>query len=216
VIWAIRLQTKELELQRLEVEETREELRRSADAQFQSQQMHFLSALLTARNNVAQGYAAVAAHETGSLQPSRLAHRQHLAELEWLLQLVDRHESNPFALPKLPVLVAHQVEQLVRRAQPAAETALKHRATNHVRGIMLDLNQSLRELRRLLAQEPAPCPLCGLLDDSIAEIETVSTANDFAEIADTCRCVFERLQAGRNTPEAFCPPEPEPTPTVTA
>jgi hypothetical protein len=33
VIWAIRLQTKELELQRHEVEETRDELRRSADAQ---------------------------------------------------------------------------------------------------------------------------------------------------------------------------------------
>jgi hypothetical protein len=172
--------------------------------------------LLTARNNVAQGYAAAAAHETGSLQPSRLAHRQHLAELEWLLQIVDRHESNPFALPKLPVLVAHQVSQLLRRAQPAVEAALKHRATNHVRGIMLDLNQSLRELRRLLAQETEPCPLCGLLDEAIAGIETVSAANDFAEIAHTCRCVFERQQAARNTPDAFCPPEPEATPAVTA
>src|SRR5688500_12414399 len=44
VIWAIRLQTKELELQREEIEETRGELSRAADAQHQSQQMHFLSA----------------------------------------------------------------------------------------------------------------------------------------------------------------------------
>src|SRR5687767_10761253 len=65
VIWAIRLQTKELELQRLEIEGTRDELRRSADAQQQSQQMHFLTALLLARNNVTQGYAAAASHESG-------------------------------------------------------------------------------------------------------------------------------------------------------
>src|SRR5687768_12086260 len=109
VIWAIRLQTKELELQRQEIEETRDELRRSADAQHQSQQMHFLSALLAARNNVAQGYAAAAERETGPLRPSQVGHRQHLAELEWLLHLVDRHESNPFAVPPPATIVAHQI-----------------------------------------------------------------------------------------------------------
>lgn len=206
VIWAIRLQTKELELQRLEVEETREELRRSADAQFQSQQMHFLSALLTARNNVAQGYASAAAYESGPLQPSRLAHRQHLVELEWLLQVVDRHESNPFAIPKLPTLVAHQVGQLLRRAHPALQAALQHRAANHLRGIMLDLNQSLREMRRLLAQETEPCELCGLLDDSIRQAETVSTANDFDETAEISVRVYGGLRAGLEPAIGDCLP----------
>src|SRR5687768_1196700 len=166
VIWAIRLQTKELELQRLEIEETRDELRRSADAQDQSQQMHFLAALLSARNNVAQGYSAAAERETGSLRPSQVAHRQHLAELEWLLYRVDRHECNPFALPPPATLVAHQVALLLSRAQPTLHSALANRAANHARTLLLELNQSLRELRRLLASNASQtCELCRLLDE---------------------------------------------------
>lgn len=99
VIWAIRLQTKELELQRLEIEETRDELRRSADAQQQSQQMHFLAALLAARNNVAQGYAAAAQHETGSLRVSQLAHRQHLAASARSAPAADAADPGGSALP---------------------------------------------------------------------------------------------------------------------
>lgn len=194
VIWAIRLQTKELELQRLEVEETRDELRRSADAQDQSRQMHFLSALLSARNHVAQGYAAAAGRETGPLKPSQMAHRRHLAELEWLLQLVDRHESNPFKLPAPATLAAHQIALLLTRAHPILRSAISHRASNHVRGLLLDMNQSLRELRWLLAGSSAsPCELSLTLDHCITSAESVHSAEEFEEIARVCYEVFDSL-----------------------
>jgi hypothetical protein len=194
VIWAIRLQTKELELQRLEIEETRDELRRSADAQHQSQQMHFLSALLAARNNVAQGYAAVAERESGTLRPSQMAHQQHLAELEWLLHQVDRHESNPFALPPPAVMVAHQIELLLGRAHPILRSAIANRAPNHARSLLLDLNNSLRGLRRLLPIDQAqPCDLCRLLDQCIAQAEGVATTGDFDEIVEAYNQVFSCL-----------------------
>ena len=193
VIWAIRLQTKELELQRLEIEETRDELRRSADAQDQSQQMHFLAALLAARNNVAQGYAAAAAQESGPLKPNQAAHRQHLAELEWLLHLVDRHPANPFALPPPEQLVAHQVSLLLARTRPLLDAALANRAANHARGIVLDLNQSLRELCRLLTANGEPDHFCRLLKQCIADAETVATANDFDEVAQCCHRVVDVL-----------------------
>jgi hypothetical protein len=181
-------------LQRLEIEETRDELRRSADAQHQSQQMHFLSALLSARNNVAQGYAAAAEREEGPLRPNQLAHRQHLAELEWLLHVVDRDESNPFTLPARPVLVAHQVALLLRRTHPLLHSALAHRAANHARGILLDLNQSLRELRRLLADDPANCcDLYSVLESTSAQAEAVNTASGFDEIAAACEQVYQQL-----------------------
>lgn len=192
VIWAIRLQTKELELQRLEVEETREELRRSADAQSLSQQMHFLSALLAARNNVAQGYAVAADRESGPLRPNQVAHRQHLAELEWLLHQVDRHQGNSFPLPPPHLLVAHQVAMLFARAHAPLQSALDNRATNHARNLLLDLNQELRELRRLLSCE-SPSDLSRLLDQSVAQAESATTACDFDEIAHLCREVFNQL-----------------------
>ena len=194
VIWAIRLQTKELELQRLEIEETRDELRRSADAQHLSQQMHFLSALLAARNNVAQGYAAAAEREAGPLRPSHISHRQQLAELEWLLNLVDRHECNPFPIPPLSKLVAHQASLLLRRSHAVLQSALKNRATNHARGILLDLNQSLRDLARLLADdESRRGELFRVLSAVIDRAESVSTAGDFDEIAQACEHVYQDL-----------------------
>ena len=194
VIWAIRLQTKELELQRLELEETRDELRRSADAQTLSQQMHFLAALLAARNNVTQGYAAAAAGESGPLKASQSAHRQHLAELEWLLYQVDQHQSNPFALPPPATIAAFQLSLLLRRARPLLESALTHRATNHVRSLLIDLNQSLRELRRLVAGDPAS-EFSRWLDECIAKGETAAFANDFEEIAQICLDVLHRLES---------------------
>lgn len=194
VIWAIRLQTRELELQRMEVEETRDELRRSADAQHQSQQMHFVAALLVARNSVTQGYAAAAERESGALRPSHLAHRRHLAELEWLLQRVDRHESNPFALPSKDILVAHQLSLLLARSFPILRSALSNRAANHVRSLVLDLNQSLRELRNLLASdESEPSEFARLLDRCISQAETVSSADAFDEMAKCCEQVFNEL-----------------------
>ena len=200
VIWAIRLQTKELELQRLEVEETRDELRRSADAQQQSQEMHFLAALLAARNNVAQGYAAAAERETGPLRASHLAHRQHLAELEWLLQLVDRHPGNPFALPAPAVLAAHQVAALLRRSHPILQSALRHRATNHARNVLLDMNNALREFRSLLADDDAQQnEFASILGTAIQQAETVSTAADFDEVQQTCHSVFDELSAKVST-----------------
>jgi hypothetical protein len=192
VIWAIRLQTKELELQRLEVEETRDELRRSADAQTLSQEMHFLSALLAARNNVAQGYAAAAAQETGTLRPNQAAHRQHLIELEWLLQQVDRHPANPFSLPPVRVLVVHQIGRLLERAHLPLQTALTHRATNHVRSLLLELNQTVRELRRQLPCEGAN-DLSQLLDRQLILAESVTTIDDFVEISKICCEVFDQL-----------------------
>jgi hypothetical protein len=196
VIWAIRLQTKELEMQRLEVEETREELRRAADAQHQSQQMQFLTALLMARNSVAQGYATAAQHESGPLRSSQIAHRQHLAELEWLLQMVDRHAGNPFALPPAPTLVAQQAALLLKRSYPVLQAALTNRASNHIRGIMVDLNQSLRELRRMLTDDEArQCELFSVLDKSIADSEGVTTASDYDEIAAICSRVFNNLSS---------------------
>jgi len=196
VIWAIRLQTKELELQRLEIEETRDELRRSADAQHQSQQMHFLSALLAARNNVAQGYAAAAERETGVLRPSQVAHRQHLAELEWLLQQVDRQDGNPFSLPPRTTLVAHQVALLLLRSHPLFHSALANRASNHARSLILEMNQTLRELRRLLGSDLIkPSDFVLLLDQSIAQAESVTTASEFDEIAQVCRQVFNDLSS---------------------
>lgn len=196
VIWAIRLQTKELELQRHEVEETRDELRRSADAQHQMQQMHFLSALLVARNNVAQGYAAAAARESGPLQSSQIAHRQLLAELEWLLERVDRHESNPFSLPTPSIIIAHQVALLVKRAYPVLQSALNHRATNHARSILLDMNQSLRELRRLLvADQVEACELSVMLDRCIPRAETVSNCCEFDEVAEICHSAFNDVSS---------------------
>jgi hypothetical protein len=192
VIWAIRLQTKELELQRLEIEETRDELRRSADAQTLSQQMHFLSALLAARNNVAQGYAVAADRETGSLRPNQAAHRQHLAELEWLLRQVDCHSGNPFALPERNVLVAHQVGMLLTRAHRPLQLALANRAANHTRSLLLDFIEPLRELRRLLSCEPAS-DLSRLLDGSVAQAETAITMSEFGDIAPLCREVFNQL-----------------------
>jgi hypothetical protein len=202
VIWAIRLQTKELELQRLEIEETRDELRRSADAQTLSQQMHFLSALLAARNNVAQGYAAAAAGETGPLKASQAAHRQHLAELEWLLHEVDRHQGNPFALPPAATVAAFQLSLVVRRARPLLDSALANRATNHVRSLLLDLNQSLRDLRRLVAGQGAS-EFSSRLDECIAAAEAAATANDFEEVAQICREVLRRL-------DAMAPSDPAP------
>jgi hypothetical protein len=192
VIWAIRLQTKELELQRLEIEETRDELRRAADAQHQSQQMHFLSALLSARNNVTEGYAAAAARESGSLRPSQLAHRRHLAELEWLLSHVDRHASNPFGLPPASVIVTDQVRLLLERSRPLLASALANRAANHVRSLLLDLNQSLRELRWVLGDEPNS-ELARVLDHCIAKAEAVSSASEFDEIAAICENVTGEL-----------------------
>ena len=192
VIWAIRLQTKELELQRLEVEETRDELRRSADAQTLSQHMHFLSALLAARNNVAQGYAVAAERESGPLGLCRAAHRQHLAELEWLLHQVDRHNGNPFTLPPMRRLAAHQVALLLSRAHAPLQSALANRAANHARSLLLDLNQALREVRRLLACEP-PSDLSRQLDQSLATAEAATIANDADEIAQLCRDVYNNL-----------------------
>ncbi len=196
VIWAIRLQTKELELQRLEIEETRDELRRSADAQDQSQQMHFLAALLAARNNVAQGYAAAAAQETGALKPNQAAHRQHLAELEWLLQIVDRHPGNPFALPDPATLAAHQVAALLWRSCPVLQSALRNRATNHARNVLLDMNSALREFNSLLADDDARrTEIAQTLGKAIVEAETVATAADFEEIEQTSQRVFDGLSA---------------------
>lgn len=192
VIWAIRLQTKELELQRMEIEETRDELRRSADAQTLSQEMHFVSALLTARNGVTQGYAVAAERETGSLRPNATAHRQHLVELEWLLQRVDQHKGNPFELPPIGVLVAHQAQMLLARAHSPLQAALANRATNYVRTLLQDLNQVLRELRRLLSQEQ-PSEFARQLDRTIALAESATTANEFEEIAQICREAFNQL-----------------------
>ena len=193
VIWAIRLQTRELELQRLEIEETRDELRRSADAQHQSQQMHFLSALLLARNNVTQGYADAAARETGPLRSSHIAHRQHLAELEWLLDVVDQHQSNPFSLPPPAKLVAHQIALLLKRAHPVLQSALVNRASNHARSILLDINQSLRELGRMLLDESDSAELSQFLHRSISKAENVTSAPTFDEISETCQQVFNEL-----------------------
>lgn len=194
VIWAIRLQTKELELQRLEIEETRDELRRSADAQHQSQQMHFLAALLAARNNVAQGYASAAARETGPLRSSHVAHQQHLAELEWLLHRIDRHDANPFALPSKESLVAYQLSLLLGRSQPVLQAALANRALNHVRNLLLDLNQSLRDLQRLLAEQPeSKGGLTAALAETIAHVESVNAAADFDEIAQICQHSLDTL-----------------------
>jgi hypothetical protein len=192
VIWAIRLQTKELELQRLELEETRDELRRSADAQTLSQQMHFLSALLAARNNVAQGYAVAAERETGPLRPNQAAHRQHLAELEWLLHEVDRHQGNPFALPSRGVLVAHQVGLLLCRTHLPLQAALGNRAANHARNLLVEFGETLRELRRLLACDDAS-ELSRTLDKCLAQAATAATASDFDEVARYCREAFNPL-----------------------
>lgn len=206
VIWAIRLQTKELELQRLEVEETRDELRRSADAQQQSQEMHFLAALLAARNNVAQGYAAAAERETGPLRASHLAHRQHLAELEWLLQVVDRHPGNPFTLPSPTVLAAHQVAALLRRSHPILQSALRNRATNHARSVLLDMNSALREFRSLLAEDIQQDEFAGVLARAIQQAETVSTAADFDEVQQTCQSVFDDLSVKTSAMLQICLP----------
>jgi hypothetical protein len=194
VIWAIRLQTKELELQRLEIEETRDELRRSADAQHQSQQMHFLSALLAAKNSVTQGYAAAAERESGPLRPNQMAHHNHLAELEWLLQQVDRSESNPFRLPPPAVLVAQQVELLLDRAHPLLRSAIANRAPNHARSLLLDVNQCLRGLRRLLPTNQAQdCELCRILDLCIAQAEGVATTGEFDDIVKAYDQIFNGL-----------------------
>jgi hypothetical protein len=192
VIWAIRLQTKELELQRLEVEETRDELRRSADAQTLSQAMHFLSALLAARNNVAQGYAAAAAQETGTLRPNQAAHRQHLIELEWLLQQVDCHPANPFALPSVRTLVLHQIGRLLERAHLPLQSALGNRATNHARSLLLEVNHALRELRRQLPYD-ASNELSQMLDRALNRAESVTMIDDFSEISQICHEVFDQL-----------------------
>jgi hypothetical protein len=194
VIWAIRLQTKELELQRLEIEETRDELRRSADAQTLSQQMHFLSALLDARNNVAQGYAVAAERETGPLRPNQAAHRQHLAELEWLLSEVDRHPGNPFTLPPRHVLVAHQVGLLLCRAHPLLQSALGNRAANHARNLLVDMSETLRELRRMLDCEAAN-DLSRVLDQCLVQAAVAVTASDYQEVAQLCREVFNPLSS---------------------
>lgn len=192
VVWAIRLQTKELELQRSEIEETRDELRRSADAQTLSLQMHLFAALLTARNNVAQGYAVAAERESGVLRPNQAAHHQHLVELEWLLREIDRHPSNSFAIPPLRNLVAHQLELLLRRSRLPLQIALANRATNHARSLLLELNQALRDLRRLLAGEPAS-DLSYELDESLRQAEAVSTAGTFDEVGPACQAYFDRL-----------------------
>ena len=154
--------------------------------------MHFLAALLAARNNVAQGYAAAAERETGPLRPSQAAHRQHLAELEWLLDRVDRHESNPFALPGTEVVVAHQLGLLLARTQPLLQAALANRAANHARSLLLDLNQVLRELRRMLTGEPAS-KFSRTLDQCVAQAESASTAGDCDEVAAICEQVFRSL-----------------------
>jgi hypothetical protein len=192
VIWAIRLQTKELELQRLELEETRDELRRSADAQTLSQQMHFLSALLAARNNVVQGYAVAADRESGPLRPNQTAHRQHLAEPEWLLAEVDRHQGNPFRLPPRHVLVAHQVGLLLCRAHLPLQAALGNRAANHARNLLVESSETLRELRRMLACEDASA-LSLALDKSLAQAATAVTESDYERIAKLCREFFNPL-----------------------
>lgn len=192
VIWAIRLQTKELELQRLELEETRDELRRSADAQTLSQQMHFVSALLAARNNVAQGYAVAADREQGPLRPSHAAHREHLARLEWLLHQVDCHKGNPFPPPSVVELVTHQLAILLTRTYPTIQSALANGATNHARSLLLDLNHALRDLRRLLACEPQSDLSC-VLDQAIERGEEATLASDFDEVAQLCRDVFNPL-----------------------
>ena len=190
VIWAIRLQTRELELQRLEIEETRDELRRSADAQHKSQEMHFFTALLMARNSVAGGYANCAENETGPLQLNRLAHRRHLAQLEWLLELIDRQEGNPFALPSDEVLIAQQIASLLSRAHPLLESALKNRATNYARALALDRNQSIRELRRLLTE---PGNLATNIDSALSAAEAVTTASEYDDVAEICRSAFNPL-----------------------
>lgn len=193
VIWAIRLQTHELELQRLEIEETRDELRRAADAQHQSQEMHFLAALLTARNSVAQGYAAAAARETGSLRVNEAAHRQQLMELEWLLQLVDKHASNPFAVAGRDEIIRQQVRLLLSRSQPILQTALSNRATNHVRALLLEMNQTLRELCRLTPTDEAHQPLKLALELAIQRAESASHACEFDEVGSACEQVFNGL-----------------------
>jgi|GEM_PF-5396804 len=193
VIWAIRLQTRELELQRLEIEETRDELRRSADAQQQSQQMHFFAALLTARNNVAHGYATCAQHDSGPLQVHRLAHRKHLAQLEWLLDVIDRHEGNPFVLPSDEIIVASQMALLITHAHPVLTSALNNHATNYARTILLDLCSSLRELRRLLLDETPDSKLGASVDASLTRGESVATAGEYSEVAELCVATFNPL-----------------------
>lgn len=193
VIWAIRLQTHELELQRLEIEETRDELRRAADAQHQSQVMHFLAALLTARNSVAQGYAAAAARENGSLRPNEAAHRQQLMELEWLLQKVDTHTSNPFAIAGRSELISQQVYLLLCRSQPVLQAALNNRAANHARSLLLEMNQTLRELARLTNGETEDLAVSQTLERAIKLAESASNACDFSEVAEICQQVFTDL-----------------------
>jgi hypothetical protein len=206
VIWAIRLQTKELELQRLEVEETRDELRRAADAQTLSQEMHFLSALLAARNNVAQGHAVAAEREQGALRLNHVAHRQHLAELEWLLQQVDRHRSNPFALPAPSVLAAHQLGMILGRAHQPLQLALTNRAINHLRSLLLNLGEALRELRRMVSGDPQG-ELSLLLDRTHAQVESATTIDDFADMAQLCLEVYGALRGAVATQFTDAPPE---------
>jgi hypothetical protein len=116
--------------------------------------------------------------------------------LEWLLHRVDRHESNPFGLPPPTEIVAHQVALLLRRAHPILQSALVHRASNHARNVLLDMNQSLRELRRLLVDDLSENRVLDtLLDACIAEAETVNTCCEFDEVAQCCDSVFNALSS---------------------
>jgi hypothetical protein len=79
---------------------------------------------------------------------------------------------------------------------------------------MLDLNQALRELRRLLSGEPAS-NLCHWLDHFVARAEMVSHLNEFDEIAQVCVDEFNTLsrriasELGTQLPELSAPQPPE-------
>jgi hypothetical protein len=60
------------------------------------ERLQFLSALLTAHSNVAQGFAEGASNETGILRPYRVAHADQLSRLEWLLSKIGEDSGRAF------------------------------------------------------------------------------------------------------------------------
>jgi hypothetical protein len=90
------------------------------------------------------------------------------------------------------MLVAHQVGLLLCRAHLPLQSALGNRATNHARNLLVDLGETLRELRRMLACEDAS-DLSLALDKSLAQAATAVTESDYDRIAELCREVFNPL-----------------------
>lgn len=175
VIIAILLQTKELNLQRFELEQTTDALKQSAAAHQEAQDSLKLQTFLNTCNLLMEVWSKdIDSHSVPAKEYSR-AHRGEL-------QLVVQHVLTELLAGKAPgVIEFDMVKALtteIRAQARAARAALMHAPNDHItHGVVKPIALDLRSRLRTIRKTAKPIPNCGLivlyLDQEIARVDVI-------------------------------------------